>query len=193
MPLITVAHPAATDTQLLFAGFAVLVSAQQLLYARSRRDKTATWLCSATASMALVLTSNVAVLRLSDRRQFETALFTRATALSCFAVASIFLCAALSDRRPRPSIAAAAIALATLRIVLWPTTTWMYLHRLADGGPLYGPLLPLLSLPLFAICFGYLVAVVLRSGNNVELAALLISAAPTLAVVAASFLVTDPG
>ncbi|MDQ1682351.1 MAG: hypothetical protein QOH99_892, partial [Frankiaceae bacterium] len=185
---VTPTSSVVSDLQMLVAGLAAVMAGQQFVLAHMDRDRTARWLGAVTATMACTLAANVAVLQLPEGSWFEVAMVSRAVADSAFGVAAVFLFGALAGRRPPIAVLAPALALAGLRVALWPTDL-VFAHRVEHGGPVYGPLLTPLTVPLLVTCLAYFAWVVVRARSNVELIALIVGAGATAAIAVPSFLV----
>ncbi|MDX6253896.1 MAG: hypothetical protein QOJ11_230 [Frankiales bacterium] len=183
----------AVDAQLILAGLTLAVAAEQLWVAGwigGRRRATWTGLCA--AALAVQLGANAAVLQLHASPQVGGVLFLRYAAASVLPLTAVFLVAALAGVTASAPVVGLCIAGAVVRLVLWPTTDLVYAHHVADGWPAYGPLPPLLILPLVAVSFGYIAVMVVRIGNDLEVVALFAGAAASAVITVLDFTDTEP-
>lgn len=149
---------ALVDWQLVIAGFALMLAAQQASVWRweGRRSSSRFVVFSAIATAMVFITNYVVLNSLDHPRLADWLLFARSVALSGLALSTLPLATSLAGRPvPRP-LNALLTAVVTARLVLWPTSDLVYRHHLSHGLPSYGPLTEPTGLALILLVFGYL-------------------------------------
>jgi diguanylate cyclase (GGDEF)-like protein len=155
---MTTGWSAVAEFQLVLAGFALLLAAQQVSVWRWEGPRSpARWMVITSVATAAVFISNDAVLRaLSSPGRLDWLLFTRSAALALLAIATLPLAGSVAGRRPPRWVAACLVLVSGTRLALWPGTDLVYEHRLDGGLPAYGPLMAPTGLAIIVLVFGYL-------------------------------------
>ncbi|GAA4360566.1 hypothetical protein GCM10023145_35950 [Angustibacter luteus] len=144
--------------QLVLAGFALLLAAQQASVWRWEGPRSPARLIvfTALAAAAVLVTNDLVIRALAKPVTPDWLLFARSVALAVLAVSTLPLAGSIAGRPPPRWLTSAIVVVAGTRLVLWPGTDLMFRHRLADGMPDYGPLMGPTGFVVIALVFGYL-------------------------------------
>jgi diguanylate cyclase (GGDEF)-like protein len=146
------------ELQLVLAGFALLLAAQQasVWHWEGPRSSARLMVSTALATSAVFVTNDAVLRALHSPRRLDVLLLIRAVALAGLALSTLPLAASVTGRTPPRWLALSIAALAAARLALWPWTDLIYAHRVVAGVPAYGPLMMPTSLAVIGLVFGYL-------------------------------------
>ncbi|MBV8257013.1 MAG: bifunctional diguanylate cyclase/phosphodiesterase [Actinobacteria bacterium] len=147
-----------TELQFPLAGFAALAAVEQALVWRRggwRESSPAFVLVSLGTAVAFFANAVALQGHISEAR-IDDWFFVRTVGLGIVVVAAFPLAAIVMGTRAPRSLMVAVSGVVAARIVLWPTTSLVYAHRVVGGTPVYGPLLTPTGALLIVGLFAYL-------------------------------------
>ncbi|MCU1593148.1 MAG: hypothetical protein JWO12_540 [Frankiales bacterium] len=151
---------AVSEFQLVLAGFALLLAAQQAIVWRWEGAGSSARLMALTAAAtaAVFITGHAAVVALREPDDLDLLLFLRSGALAGLALSTLPLAGTVTTRRTPRWLVAALVLVCGCRLALWPVSNLIYRHQTVGGFPSYGPLMALSGFAVIALVFGYLCA-----------------------------------
>ena len=183
----------ANALQLLVAGFALMLCAQQLAVARwEGRESSATAVARVSAAIAIVLGFNAALLGTIPSGLTTFLLLGRMLSLAALTLSIPPLAARLGPTTVPRWLTRALVVTVIGRVVLWPTTHLVFAHRTKHGFPVYGPLTAPTAVVLLVLLFGYLVHVALATPRPKERFVLISGVLGSIGLAGASLAVASP-
>jgi len=146
----------------------------------------------AAGSAAVVLVTNATTLAGLSTAYAEVLLFVRAVAVTTLMLSVVALARGVRRAAWPWWVDAVAVAVISIRLVLWTVTDLVFAHRIIGGLPQYGPLVVPTALAIEVVVAGYVLMLVINAGSHREEAILAVGWFGSLGVAAAAVLTDRP-
>ncbi|MCU1590613.1 MAG: putative diguanylate cyclase/phosphodiesterase [Frankiales bacterium] len=167
---MTAGWSALADAQLVLAGFALLLAAQQasVWHWEGPRSSARLMVFTSLATAAVFALNDAVLQSLGAPAAADRFLFGRSAALALLGLLTLPLAGAVTGWPPPRWLLLALLTVSFTRLALWPGTDLISRHRLHDGVPAYGPLMAPTGLAIIVLVFGYLCVSIGRGPSDRE-------------------------